>query len=200
MLPGGICPCHKCVNILALPQVHRNIGALHLETVQSSSVARISSCSSELAVMTGYSQAELCHCSILGLMGPDTSSSTTRHFIAAQLAGRPAVAKLLLYRKDGSPFWALVASCPLLVQQSGGLTGADTAQPQQQQQQEQQQQHLMVVINTTAARLPKIGKYVPGRILGQGASGVVRIGRNTSTGESSNVLSRHVISSEFGCG
>lgn len=172
---------------MTLLQVQQCIGALHLESNHSSLVATISSCSSQLAVMTGYSQTELCNSSILALMGPDTSSSTTRHFLAAQLAGRPAVAKLLLYRKDGSPFWAMVASCPV-GSQAAAASSADSAQPPPQQQQQQLQQHLMIVINTTASRPRKIGKYLLGRVLGQGASGVVRIGKNTATGEARAIM------------
>ena len=40
-------------------------------------------------------------------------------------------------------------------------------------------------MDITATRLKRIGKYMLGKVLGQGASGMVRMGRNTSTGKTS---------------
>jgi hypothetical protein len=41
---------------------------------------------------------------------------------------------------------------------------------------------LVLVMDITATRLKRIGKYMLGKVVGQGASGMVRMGRNTSTG------------------
>eukprot|EP00878_Enallax_costatus_P023670 GHUV01025198.1.p1 GENE.GHUV01025198.1~~GHUV01025198.1.p1 ORF type:complete len:812 (+),score=246.94 GHUV01025198.1:450-2885(+) len=150
-------------------------GAVCMVAVRDSTELLVSSCSQRFASLTGYSEADLCGSSFSALLGPETSSSTSRAFFAAQLAGKAAVAKLLVYKKDGTPFWALAASCPVATQ---------PASPSSQQQQlRRAQHHLVLLVNITAKRPHRVGKYYMGRVLGQGASGIVRLGKNTATGE-----------------
>jgi len=43
--------------------------------------------------------------------------------------------------------------------------------------------HVVLVVDITTTRPRRLGKYLLGQVLGQGASGVVRVGRNTQTGD-----------------
>ena len=119
-----------------------------------------------------------------------------RKLMAAQLSGAGGWAKLLLYKRDGSPFWALVHVCPLQPPPLG-LGSAAAAQQQQQPAQQQPAEtsensgaggascsslHLLLVADVTSSRLKRLGKYVVGKVLGQGASGIVRVGKNPATG------------------
>jgi hypothetical protein len=128
-----------------------------------------------------------------------------RKLMVAQFSSTAAWAKLLLYRNNGTPFWALIYTCPLwpapvVPTASQALKGAGEAKQEQQQQQQQQQQQaggsrdsgssggagqlqLLVIADVTSQRLKRLGKYVVGKVLGQGASGVVRMGKNPATGE-----------------
>lgn len=188
------------------------------------------------------------------------------------MRGTPSWAKLLLYRRAGAPFWALVHVCPLspampaghkfAVKFSGDGGGGGSsrhlqADSRQQEQQPQQQQgtegaaggsssaredtdtatagagrisevasggddstadgdagvssssnisisdnaggapaaaaatgggvggflQLLVFADITSSRLKRLGKYVVGKVVGQGASGIVRMGKNPATGE-----------------
>jgi hypothetical protein len=129
--------------------------------------------------------------------------------MAAQLGSATAWAKLLLYRRDGAPFWALVHACPLwpapaaadaAAQQKGQGDGKQQPPPQPPQQAGVVRDgssgasssgggggatsglQLLLLADVTSQRLKRLGKYVMGRVLGQGASGVVRVGKNPSTG------------------
>lgn len=109
-----------------------------------------------------------------------------RKLMNAQLSGTGGWAKLLLYRRDGAPLWALVHVCPLqaaaapalahatqrpAAADGGGGVGGGCGGLQ-----------LLLVADVTSTRLRKLGKYVVGKVLGQGASGVVRVGKNPQTG------------------
>lgn len=172
----------QSIHVVLTLQVQQNAGALLITAVTPTSDVVVKSCSGHLASLTGYSQADLQDSSILALLGPDTSSSSTRHFLAAQLSGKAAVAKLLLYRKDGSPFWALLATSPCDVQQAAATNTAGGAVQQQHQEDSEQKQHVVLVVNITSSRQRRVGKYLLGKVLGQGASGLVRVGKNTVTG------------------
>ena len=39
-----------------------------------------------------------------------------RRLVQAQSSGKPVAVKMLCYRKDGSPFWGYLFSCPLASQ------------------------------------------------------------------------------------
>lgn len=86
--------------------------------------------------------------------------------MASQQLGRPSATKLLCYRKDGSPFCAAFFSCPLQPDPAMPLSKAN----------------LIILVDCTSAKQVKVGKFLMGRILGKGASGVVRKCKNTATG------------------
>jgi hypothetical protein len=126
---------------------------------------------------------------MLCLAGPGTSNTSVRHLTAAQLNGRQAILKMLLYKRDGSPFWAMVATCPLVVwnhqtalmtagsllqQPPGGSSCVERSSGASTQ--------LLLLMDVTSSTAKRVGRYTLGRVLGAGAIGVVRIGRNTATG------------------
>lgn len=86
--------------------------------------------------------------------------------MTSQALGRPLAAKLLCYRKDGSPYWAFVLSCPMQSDASMSLARAN----------------LVIMLEVTTSKVIKVGKYLMGKVLGKGASGLVRKCRNTQTG------------------
>lgn len=63
--------------------------------------------------LTGYSETEVVGRNCRFLQGPDTDASTVRRIRAAMRAGVPVEARLLNYRKDGTPFWNLLHLSPL---------------------------------------------------------------------------------------
>lgn len=63
--------------------------------------------------LTGYSESESVGRNCRFLRGPDTENSQTEKLRAAILAGRPALAELINYRKDGTPFRNAVMIAPL---------------------------------------------------------------------------------------
>jgi PAS domain S-box-containing protein len=63
--------------------------------------------------MTGYSEEEALHRNCRFLRGPDTENSQTEKLRDAIFAKRPALAELVNYRKDGTPFRNAVMIAPL---------------------------------------------------------------------------------------
>lgn len=130
-----------------------------------------------------------------------------RHLMAAQLAGQHALMKMLLYKRDGSAFWAMVASCPLAACKQASATVPHSAAAARVVQQQQQHpgsssgsgeaanisstgsggssatSQLLLLLDITSSHARRVGKYALGRVLGAGASGVVHIGKHTETGE-----------------
>jgi PAS domain S-box-containing protein len=180
-----------------LLQVKQHIGPMCVTAVEQNT-SSIVTCSQQFTTLTGYEAAELTGHNCLALTGPATNSSSLRHLMSAQVGSKRDLVNMLLYKKDGSPFWALVASTPLFTGQdlAGGAEQQTLQLEQERQQQQQQQQqeqdqtwhciaapHLLLVVDINAMRPRRIGKYILGKVLGQGASGMVRLGRHTGTGE-----------------
>jgi len=142
------------------------------------------------------------------------AGSAMRKLMTAQLSGAAAWVKLLLYRRNGAAFWALVYTCPATQQpvvrpaagskppdggrqQPGGtsreVTGAAAAGDGARGSMDGPGSgsgggcggslQLLFVIDITSQRLKRLGKYVVGKVVGQGASGVVRLGKNPVTDE-----------------
>ena len=63
--------------------------------------------------MTGYSEEEALHRNCRFLRGPDTENSQTEKLRDAIFSKRPALAELVNYRKDGTPFRNAVMIAPL---------------------------------------------------------------------------------------
>ena len=85
-----------------------------------------------LQALTDYSPHDLLGCSYLTLAGPETAHGSMRKAMSAVLGCRQAAVKMLLYKLNGSPFWAQVLICP--------LCGGPQQQGQSQQGQQQQKQ------------------------------------------------------------
>jgi len=43
-----------------------------------------------------------------------------KKLVQTQASGKPVAVKLQCYKKDGTPFWGYLFSCPLMPQVSGG--------------------------------------------------------------------------------
>ncbi len=106
------------------------LGAFALVDCSSPGVP-LAAASPGLCALTGYRQADVVGWPLLCLCGPDTSERDMRRLVTAQRAHAPAAVRLLCYRRDGTPFWALVVNCPL-------TSKAQQAPPQQQQAPPQQ--------------------------------------------------------------
>ncbi|KAF8065890.1 OSK3 [Scenedesmus sp. PABB004] len=164
-------------------------GAAALVTACRGGDAVVEACAGQLAGLCGYAADELAGCSVRVLAGPDTGAAALRAVMAAQLGGRHAATKALLYRRDGAPFWALAASCPLAGAAAAAAAGAEAAGGAAQQPASgggppaAPARRLLLLLPVTSTRPRRVGKYVLGRVLGSGASGVVRLGRNTATDE-----------------
>nr|ADI46954.1 AMPKR1m [Volvox carteri f. nagariensis] len=230
------------------------------------STAALCAVSPGFTVLTGYSQSDVLGWSLLCLCGPETAEKEMRKLITSQWAHSSVAVKMLCYKRDGTPFWALVLSCPLSssvhancaqtagpggtqasvsgvqAQPPGLATRSAAAKPTSDRNNQPQAVRpgglglglglfggitpgggpvggllnalatggvhsatmtaaadpgyvapgtLMVkyclccIIDITAQRLKKLagGKYVLGKVIGAGAFGLVRIGKNTITEE-----------------
>jgi hypothetical protein len=192
---------------LACLQVWRAAEAAIVTDTSQQGTATITACSCGVQSLTGYSQPDLAGCNVLCLAGPETSNSSMRHLLSAQLKRQHAIQKMLLYRRDGSPFWAMAASCPLaawrqtsapklsaaaaglLQQQLGSSSNSGSASSRQGSNSSNGASsltlQLLLLIDITSSHAKRVGKYTLGRVLGAGASGVVQIGRNTDSGRKS---------------
>eukprot|EP00877_Chromochloris_zofingiensis_P009791 jgi/Chrzof1/5065/Cz15g10150.t1 len=152
-------------------QVKHHLGAFLITDSQEESCP-VASTSGRTQDITGFNTNDLKGLSCLCLCGPETSTNKMRKLMIAQRSNQATMLKMLLYKQDGCPFWAYVFTCPLTLQSQQQVVagGRPTLQ-------------LLLIIDVTTTRLKRIGKYVLGRVLGQGASGVVRMGRNTTTDE-----------------
>ncbi|PNH06249.1 putative serine/threonine-protein kinase [Tetrabaena socialis] len=96
--------------------VRQFLGAFALvDTASSATQSATSICavSPGFCSLTGYSQADILGWDFLSLCGPDSSERDMRRLTSSQCSRAPAVVRLLCYKRDGTPFWALVLSCPL---------------------------------------------------------------------------------------
>jgi hypothetical protein len=181
-------PC--CMQVRRMAQA-----AVTLEASQQGA-ASIAGCSGGACWLTGYSQLDLSGCAVLRLAGPGTSNTSMRHLMAAQSSGSHSSMKVLLYKRDGSPFWAMAATCPLMGWKHRTAPTTLAAGSLQQQQQQQpgggsgvdRNMQLLLLVDITSSTAKRLGKYTLGRVLGAGASGVVRIGKNTATGASGCIV------------
>jgi hypothetical protein len=123
---------------------------------------------------------------------------------------KQAATTMLLHKRDGSAFWAHVVACPLGLsrEQQQVLLGYNYHQPASQFYGSsgsaaaaaaaaggggggqgaggsglKAPQVLVLVLDVTQQRPKRLGKYLMGKVLGQGASGLVRMGKNTTNGE-----------------
>jgi hypothetical protein len=145
-----------------------------------------------------------------------TAGSGMRKLISTQVFSSPGWTKLLLYRRDGTPFWALVYACPLwpcplprpaadgkqpaaggssgsgsggassnaaAAAGGGGGTPSDPGGGAAGGVGAGGNLQLLLLMDVTSQRLRRLGKYMVGKVVGQGASGVVRMGKNPTTGE-----------------
>ncbi|KAL3139144.1 hypothetical protein ABBQ32_005929 [Trebouxia sp. C0010 RCD-2024] len=139
-------------------------------------------------VLLGYGDGDVFGMSCLSVCGPSSDKKSMRQIITLQRTGQPGGAKILCYKRDGTPFWALLYNFPLHSDKSdpvsskpgsssmpegpsaGGLSGPALT-------------NLCLLVDVTASKLKRVGRYNLGRVVGRGAFGVVRLGQNTQTGE-----------------
>lgn len=123
--------------------------------------------STGFTALTGYEPDDIIDCSSLCLTGAETNVKTKKKFCISHQKNKPGAVKLLYYKKDGTPFWAYVFNCPLI---SDSLVTTTN-------------HHLCVIMDITTTRHKRIGKFIMGKVVGTGASGTVRKGKNTQTEE-----------------
>nr|BAU61590.1 AMP-activated protein kinase [Gonium pectorale]BAU61613.1 AMP-activated protein kinase [Gonium pectorale] len=210
--------------------------------------ASVCAVSPGFTALTGYSQSDVYGWNLLCLCGQDSCEQEMRKLLTSQWAHSPVAAKFLCYKRDGTPFWAMVLSFPLNASTVGATAAPDPAgrgaaelalgrvSPGNGRQAVHQQYGLgnrgrglggllgsggllgglapsagsssggrasaaatgsgdagglesryclCCVVDITATRLKKVvgGKYVLGKVIGAGAFGLVRIGRNIATDE-----------------
>lgn len=145
-------------------QVRHYVQAFAVVDISSQSTP-ISSTSAAFTELTGYGQQDVLGWNMLCLCGPDSGEREMRKLITSQWAQKPCGVKLLCYKADGTPFWAFVYSCPVTPSRKQPAKYA-----------------LCLIVDITTSRLKRVGKYVLGRVIGTGAFGLVRIGRNQQTG------------------
>nr|BCL66134.1 AMP-activated protein kinase [Volvox africanus] len=79
----------------------------------SQSTAAVCAVSPGFTALTGYSQSDVVGWNMLCLCGPETAEKDMRKLITSQWTHTPVAVKMLCYKRDGTPFWALVLSCPM---------------------------------------------------------------------------------------
>eukprot|EP00798_Chlamydomonas_sp_ICE-L_P010339 gene10339-8275_t len=102
-----------------------------------------------------YSLNDLQSYSLLSLCGPGTNVKVMKRLVQSNWVGKATALKILLYKKDGAPFWAYILSCPL--SENKGTFSKQT---------------LHIVIDITSSKVRKIGRYIMGKVIGQGAFGL----------------------------
>lgn len=117
--------------------------------------------------LMGYESHEVLRISNLCLCGPNTNKTTKQKLISAHYHTKPCEVQILWYKKDGTPVWVYVYCCPMVP------PDAIQARPCH---------HLNILLDVTSTRPSRIGKHIMGRVIGSGASGIVRIGKSTISG------------------
>jgi len=97
---------------LCIVQVQQLVGG-YCQTDCSAEGCPITSYSSALSAMSGYSAEQLQGSSCLALAGADTGTSSLKQLMAAQQPGKGGAATVLLYNAAGGAFWARVVVLPL---------------------------------------------------------------------------------------
>eukprot|EP00240_Pyramimonas_obovata_P003572 CAMPEP_0118939268 /NCGR_PEP_ID=MMETSP1169-20130426/28417_1 /TAXON_ID=36882 /ORGANISM="Pyramimonas obovata, Strain CCMP722" /LENGTH=832 /DNA_ID=CAMNT_0006883491 /DNA_START=442 /DNA_END=2937 /DNA_ORIENTATION=- len=128
---------------------------------------RIQCCTPGYERLTGYSFADMEGSSWLYEYGPGTASAALQRFSRAIHESRPMHAALLAHKRDGSPYWVYTMTVPLM---AGNVDGRASS-------------HLWIKGDVTSSKTMRIRGYHLGRILGQGASGTVRVARVSGSQE-----------------
>ena len=128
--------------------------------------------------LTEFPPSSLLGLSFLAVGGQATDAGQARRLVTAMREQRGGVVRLLLNRKSGEPFWASVVAFAHHPRAPGAL-GAGGA-PQNQALSSQRQTVLLFMDVTRREPLTVGTKYQLGRVIGRGASGVVRLGRDVT--------------------
>lgn len=117
--------------------------------------------------LMGYKSHEVLRISNLCLCGPNTNKAAKQKVISAHYHSKPCEVQILWYKKDGAPVWVYIYCCPMVP------PDAIQARPCH---------HLNILLDVTSTRPSRIGKHIMGRVIGSGASGIVRIGKSIISG------------------
>lgn len=138
--------------------------------------APIQSVSDGFQEQTGFTSSAVTGLSCLCLGGPDTDKINMSKLVLGMRDLSCVSTRLLLYRQSGDPFWAQMVAFPHMQGGAKQKAGVVTLSSHQKQV-------LIMVSDITQTKPKKVGKYQLGKVIGQGASGVVRKGRDTQTNE-----------------
>jgi len=142
----------------------------------SSPDAPIQSVSDGFQEQTGFGPSAVTGLSCLCLGGPESDKVDMSKLVIGMRDLSAVSIRLLLYRQSGDPFWAQMVAFPHL--NAGGHKKSGVVSLGSHQK-----QVLLMVADVTQTKPKKIGKYQLGKVIGQGASGVVRKGRDVTTNE-----------------
>ena len=59
-----------------------------------------------LQALLGYGDGDVFGMSCLSVCGPSSEKKAMRQMISLQRSGQPGAAKILCYKRDGTPFWS----------------------------------------------------------------------------------------------
>lgn len=127
----------------------------------------ITSISPGFVSLTGFESQIVLRLSILCMCGPHTNKTSKNRIITAHHKCKPCEVAILWHKKDGKPIWVYLYSCPMVP------PDAATSRPCH---------HLNIITDVTSTRPSRVGKHIMGRVIGSGASGIVRVGKSTIGG------------------
>ena len=70
-----------------------------------------------LQALLGYGDGDVFGMSCLSVCGPASDKKVMRQIVTLQRTGQPGAAKVLCYKRDGTPFWSVActfATCAVL--------------------------------------------------------------------------------------
>lgn len=143
------------------------------------------------ASLTGYTRDELKGHSLTALCGAGSNQDVVSRLYRKIQTAVGVVLRVQCARKDGSPFWAVIATCPVVQHpgatsshaghhsnSGGGASGGGGAVLRT----------LCFLQDVTASKPKRVGKYTLGKVIGSGAFGTVRLAKRADAGPGADEL------------
>ena len=71
-------------------------------------------CECILQALLGYGDGDVFGMSCLSVCGPASDKKVMRQIVTLQRTGQPGAAKVLCYKRDGTPFWSVACTLAVL--------------------------------------------------------------------------------------
>lgn len=136
--------------------------------------ATIVAISDGFASLTGYSFQEIKGFSLTALCGIGSNPETVSRLYRKIQSSVAVTMRVQCFRKDGSPFWALICTCPC-----AQPSAQNSHSHSHNESSSSAQRTLCFVVDVTASKPKRVGKYTLGKVIGTGAFGIVRLARRT---------------------